>query len=110
MDIKTGSFFDKMPQALPLYKMFAEKVLSEYPDVQINIQKSQIAFSNKHQFAFVWLPIRKMKNRPDIMSLYHSDCPIALIRLELWKLRNHIQIAGYIIASSKLVAKLIRNS
>jgi hypothetical protein len=66
MYIETGSFFDKIPQALPLYKMFAEKVLAEYPDVQIKIQKSQISFSNKHQFAFVWLPIRKMKDRPDI--------------------------------------------
>ena len=66
MDIETGLFFDKIPQALSLYKVFAEKVLAEYPDVQIKIQKSQISFSNKHQFAFVWLPIRKMKNRPDI--------------------------------------------
>lgn len=47
MYIETGSFFDKIPQALPLYKMFAEKVLAEYPDVQIKIQKSQISFSNK---------------------------------------------------------------
>ena len=66
MDIETGLFFDKIPQALSLYKVFAEKVLAEYPDVQIKIQKSQISFSNKHQFAFVWLPIRKIKNRPDI--------------------------------------------
>lgn len=81
MDLETGLFFDKMPQALPLYKMFAEKVLAEYPDVQIKIQKSQISFSNKHQFAFVWLPIRKMKNRPDIYIIisfglsYRLDSP-----------------------------------
>lgn len=79
MDIETGSLFDQMPQALPLYKMFVEKILIEYPDVQIKIQKSQISFSNKHQFAFVWLPIRKMKNRPDIYIIvsfglsYHLD-------------------------------------
>jgi hypothetical protein len=66
MDVETGSFFDKVPQALPLYEVLAEKVLAEYPDVQIKIQKSQISFSNKHQFAFVWLPIRRMKNRPDV--------------------------------------------
>lgn len=66
MDTETHLFFDKTPQALPLYKVFVEKVLAEYPDVHIKIQKSQISFSNKHQFAFVWLPIRKMKNRPDI--------------------------------------------
>lgn len=81
MDIETGLFFDKIPQALSLYKVFAEKVLAEYPDVQIKIQKSQISFSNKHQFAFVWLPIRKMKNRPDIYIIvsfglsYRLDSP-----------------------------------
>jgi len=81
MDIETGLFFDKMPQALPLYKMFAEKVLAVYPDVQIKIHKSQISFSNKYQFAFVWLPIRKMKNRPDIYIIvsfglsYRLDSP-----------------------------------
>ncbi len=81
MDIETGLFFDKIPQALSLYKVFAEKVLAEYPDVQIKIHKSQISFSNKHQFAFVWLPIRKMKNRPDIYIIvsfglsYRLDSP-----------------------------------
>jgi hypothetical protein len=59
-------FFDRMPQALPLYQAFAEKVLAEYPGVQIKVQKSQISFSNKHPFAFVWLPLRRMKKRPDI--------------------------------------------
>lgn len=83
MDLKldTGSFFDQVPQALPLYRLFAEKVLAEYPDVQIKIQKSQICFSNKHQFAFVWLPLRRMKNRPEIYILvsfglsYRIDSP-----------------------------------
>lgn len=83
MDIETGLFFAKMPQALPLYKMFAEKVLAVYPDVRIKIHKSQISFSNKHQFAFVWLPIRRMKNRPDIYIIvsFIRDiwiCPIFL--------------------------------
>ena len=99
MDIETGSFFDKVPQALPLFNVFAEKVLVEYPDVQIRIQKTQISFSNKHQFAFVWLPIRKIKNRPDIY----------IIHLELWKPRNHIQTVGYIISLSRTLAKLMRS-
>ena len=51
MDIETSLFFDKMMQAFPLYKMFSEQVLAEYPDVKIKIQKSQISFSNKYQFA-----------------------------------------------------------
>ena len=74
-------FFDRMPQALPLYQSLAEKVLAEYPDAQIKVQKSQIAFYDKHNFAFVWLPIRKVKNRPEIYIIvsfvlsYRLDSP-----------------------------------
>jgi hypothetical protein len=75
VDFDTGLFFDKTPQALPLYMLFAEKVCAEYPSVQIKVQKSQIAFSNKHNFAFVWLPIRKMKNRPDIYIVVSFGLP-----------------------------------
>ena len=66
MDFDLRLFFNKMPQSLPLYEMFKEKVCKECTDVEIKIQKSQIAFSNKHNFAFVWLPIHKMKSRPEI--------------------------------------------
>ncbi len=66
MGIEPVSFFEKMPQAFPLYEAFAEKVLAAYPDVQIKVQKSQISFSGRHPLAYVWLPIRRMKNRPDI--------------------------------------------
>jgi len=66
MNIEAGSFFEKMPQALPLFDAFAEKVLAKYPDAQVRVQKSQISFSNQHRFVFVWLPIRKMKGRPDV--------------------------------------------
>lgn len=63
MDIETGLFFEKMPQALPLYEIFGEKVLAEYPDVQVKIQKTQISFSNKHQFALKrssWAGLKKL--------------------------------------------------
>jgi hypothetical protein len=66
LDTDELMFFDKMPQALPLYETFVSKINAEFEDVTIRVQKSQIAFSNKHNFAFVWLPIRKMKGRPDV--------------------------------------------
>lgn len=66
MDIGIVQFFNKMPQALPLYLAFEEKIRVKYPGIKIKVQKSQISISNKHAFAFVWLPIRKMKNRPDV--------------------------------------------
>jgi len=64
MELDTFEFFSKLPQALPLFQEFAAKVLEKHPDVRIRVQKSQITFSNKYQFAFVWLPVRKVKNRP----------------------------------------------
>lgn len=58
-------FFDKRPEALSLYEFFEQKVLSEIGPVSIKVQKTQIAFSNKHNFAFVsFIPVRKAKDRP----------------------------------------------
>ncbi len=71
-------FFNRLPKALPLYHRFAEKVFTEIPSAQSRIQKSQIAFYDKHNFAFVWLPIRKMKNRPDIYIIVSFGLPCRL--------------------------------
>ena len=58
-------FFDKMPEALPLYEAFEKRVLEETENVHIRVQKTQISFSNRHNFAFVsFLPVRKAANRP----------------------------------------------
>lgn len=60
-------FFDKNPEALPLYEALEERIQSEIQDVTIKVQKTQITFANKHNFAFVsFLPARKAKERPDI--------------------------------------------
>ncbi len=59
-------FFNSRPQALPLYELFEQKLLSELGSANIKVQKTQIAFSNKHNFAFVsFLPVRKAKERPE---------------------------------------------
>ena len=59
-------FFNSRPQALPLYECFEQKLLSELGSANIKVQKTQIAFSNKHYFAFVsFLPVRKAKERPE---------------------------------------------
>lgn len=60
-------FFDKMPEALALYEVFEQKVLSEIDPVAVKVQKTQITFSNKYNFAFVsFLPVRRAKERPKI--------------------------------------------
>lgn len=59
-------FFQKHPEALPLYRAFEELVLAELEGVSIKVQKTQITFSNRYGFAFVsFLPARRAKDRPD---------------------------------------------
>lgn len=58
-------FFDKNPRAFALYEVFEQRLIREIDDIHIKVQKTQIAFSNKHNFAFVsFLPVRKAKDRP----------------------------------------------
>ena len=71
------AFFSQHMEALPLYERFAQQVLAETGAVRIKVQKTQIAFANRHNFAFVsFLPVRKAKDRPDhyivvTLSLIH---------------------------------------
>lgn len=58
-------FFNEKPAVLPLYEAFAQRLLAEIDNVTIKVQKTQISFSNRHNFAFVsFLPARKVKGRP----------------------------------------------
>ena len=59
-------FFGEKPAALPLYEEFAKRLLAEIDNVTVKVQKTQISFSNKYNFAFVsLLPVRKAKARPE---------------------------------------------
>ena len=66
-DLDTALFFDEHPEAFPLYKALEDRILADIRDVNIKVQKSQIAFANRHNFAFVsFLPARKAKERPKV--------------------------------------------
>ena len=59
-------FFDEKPAAITLYEVFAKRLLAEIDNVTVKVQKTQISFSNKYNFAFVsFLPVRKAKARPE---------------------------------------------
>ena len=78
-------FFDKNPEALPLYEALEERILSEIPGVKIKVQKTQIAFSNRHNFAFVsFLPVRRAKERPEnyIVVTFGLGHPIESPRID----------------------------
>ena len=59
-------FFNEKPAALPLYEAFAQRIFAEIDNVTVKVQKTQVSFSNKHNFAFVsFLPARRAKERPE---------------------------------------------
>ena len=59
-------FFDKMPQMLPTYETLRNRIVEKYRDTQVKVSKTQISFKNKHIFAMVSLPLRRIKNAPKV--------------------------------------------
>lgn len=59
-------FFDRQPAAFPLYEAFATKLWDRFPNTQIRVQKTQIAFANRHVYACVsFQRVRKKADLPD---------------------------------------------
>lgn len=59
-------FFNEKPDAIPLYEAVREMICGELEDVTIKVMKTTISFSNRYAFAYVSLPVRKMKGRPEL--------------------------------------------
>lgn len=66
MDDTILRFFVAMPDALPLYEAFAGRLLAAFPDTRVTVHKTQITFANRYGFAFVSLPIRRVKGWPKV--------------------------------------------
>lgn len=77
MDANEMMFFDKMPQMLPTYETLRNRLAEKYEDTQVKVSKTQISFRNKHIFAMVSLPLRRIKNTPKVYMLFrlafHTD-------------------------------------
>ena len=67
-DIGTLMFFDKYPNAVPIYLRFEETIYSVFPGVNKRVQKSQITFSNKHVFACV--SFARVKKKAELPNPY----------------------------------------
>lgn len=62
----TPFFFRDSPLSLPLYLALEERLLAELPETHVRVQKTQIAFSNRRNFAFASLmPARRAAARPN---------------------------------------------
>ncbi len=64
-DALMKDYFSASPNAYPLFVAVANPIVAQFKEVTVKIQKTQIAFSSQHNFAFVWLPPFKVKNRPE---------------------------------------------
>lgn len=62
-------FFDKAPQMLPVYETLRNGLIEKHGDIQVKVSKTQISFKNKHIFAMVSLPLRRIKNAPKVYML-----------------------------------------
>lgn len=58
------AFFSAEPHIIPLYQAL-EPLLYALGDVTRKVQKTQITFYSGKGFAYVWLPIHKVKGRPE---------------------------------------------
>ena len=66
-DFDAALFFNDHPEAFPLYLALEKRIREEIRDVNVKVQKTQIAFANRHNFAFVsFLPVRRAKERPKV--------------------------------------------
>jgi hypothetical protein len=59
-------FFNKAPEAFPLFETVYNFISNEFDDIKIKAQKTQITFSNRYGFAFISLPKRKIKSPADV--------------------------------------------
>ena len=67
MNTDTIIFFNKQPDALPLYEAFADAVTKRYPETEIRVQKTQISFYDVHMFACVSFP--RVKKKKELHAL-----------------------------------------
>ena len=58
-------FFNRHPDALPLYLHLLQRMRETLGEFTAKVQKTQISFSNRRMFACVsFLPVRSAKDRP----------------------------------------------
>jgi len=59
-------FFQDSPQSKPLFDAIAVALLASFPNTSFKIQKSQIALIDQKPYGALWLPIRPIKERPEV--------------------------------------------
>lgn len=59
-------FFAGRAEALPIYEALRERLLTEFPETQIQARKTQIGFKARYLYACAsFLPAKRKSDRPD---------------------------------------------
>lgn len=69
MEYDIFSVFERFPAVLPLGIALQKRILWEFPEARMKVGKTQIGFSNRYGFAYIWPPHRKVKGRPGIYAI-----------------------------------------
>ena len=102
-DLDAALFFNERPEAFALYKALEDRILADIRDVNIRVQKTQISFANRHNFAFAsLLPVRRAKERPKVYLIvsfglaYKKESPRIDVAVEAYPNRwtHHMMIAS----------------
>ena len=78
-------FFNDHMDALPLYERLEGLILEQIPDVKIKVSKTQISFSDKRGFAFVYRSA-DLKKWERVGELCSKDDPLE----DMWECPNLI--------------------
>lgn len=65
MDMDIAAVFSKMPGGYDLYEAVEAALLGRFPEVEIEVRKTQISFRERYIFGTASLPIRKIKSAPE---------------------------------------------
>ena len=104
--------FAPAPEMLPVYLAFERRVLEECGKVRIRVQKTQVTFSNRYNFACASLPVRRKKGWPDpclmvTFGLGHRlDAPRVAVATEPYPGRwtHHVLVTDPVDIDDELIA------
>lgn len=102
MHPEAALFFSRKPETLPLYEAVEAALRAIAPEIEIRVQKTQVTFRQKRVVACVWLPLRRVKARPETYILvtfglpYRVDSPRILGAVEPAPNRwtHHVPVAS----------------
>ncbi len=78
-EIDTMMFFNRHPNAFPIYDALEELIFTVFPGVNKRVHKTQISFSNRHVFACIsFTRVKKKQDLPDPYIVITLGLPCAI--------------------------------